>query len=406
MDVDSALTYEAINRKLQIEATLDSVFSDLGADVVFNGKKISVPDSCIMKVTSEKGARSQVMPIENPLTGPGRFGTDQPMMGYERQRTLQFMKIYYNEYSQGVLGEKWGMNFNDLQIFQYFAGEQPALSKWFAEDEDKQYHEALLETYSYVLEGTGTALTQTLNSNIYVANTEFGSQPAYSYVPGTYRTNVNTALAAADTGTNGINANLDLDQLIYIDYHAELNKKITPVMIGGQKTYICILPANQLAKLNAQLNSTVFTNKQDLSPQEQNFSGVVGRVGNLLIVRDPRYPTLTCTNNYGNNTHTIEYVEPGNDDNRNKSAYNAASNASWDIGFLLGARAIVDWTVTPLHFEMEETEYGKIYGKSAFAERGIQLGSVYDTDTASNQNIKNFGSMALFFSATSLVTTA
>lgn len=406
MDVDTALTYEAINRKLQIEATLDSIFSDVGADVVFTGKKISVPDACIMKVSSEKGARSQVMPLENPLTGVARYGTDQPQMGYERQRTMMFMKIYYNEYSQGVLGEKWGMNHNDLQIFNYYAGEQPSLSKWFAEDEDRQYHEALLETYSYVLEGTGTALTQTYNSNIYVANTELGSMPAYNYTAATYRTNINTALAAADTGTNGVNANLDLDQLIYIDFYAENYKKIKPVMIGGQKTYICILPANQLAKLNAQLNSTVFTNKQDLSPMEQNMSGVVGRVGNLLIVKDPRYPTVTCTNSYANNTHTVEYVQPGNQDSRNKSAYNAASNASWDVGFILGQGALVDWTVTPLHFEMEETEYGKVYGKAAFAERGIQLGSVYDTDTASNQNIKNFGSMALFFSATSLVSVA
>lgn len=406
MDVDTALTYEAINRKLQIEATFDSVFSDVGSDVSFCGKKISIPENVIMRVSSEKGARSQVMPIENPLTGPGRFGTDQAQMGYERQRTLQFMKIYYNEYSQGVIGERWGMNYNDLQIFQYFAGEQPALSKWFAEDEDKQYHEALLETYSYVLEGAGTALTQTYNSNIYVANTEFGSMPAYSYTPATYRTNINTALAAADTGTNGVNANLDLDQLIYIDYYAQNYKKLKCVMVGGQKTLICLLPVNQLAKLEAALNSNVFTNKADLTPAEQNFNGVIGRVGSLLIIKDQRYPTVTCTNSYGDNTHTVEYVEPGNDDNRNKSAYNSASNAAWDIGFVLGQGAIVDWTVTPLHFEMEETDYGKVYGKSAFAERGIQLGNVWDTDTASNQNIKNFGSMTLFFTATSLVTTA
>ena len=80
--------------------------------------------------------------------------------------------------------------------------------------------------------------------------------------------------------------------------------------------------------------------------------------------------------------------------------------ALYIVGFLLGAGAIVDWMVTPLHFGMEETEYGKVYGKAAFCERGIQLGSVYDTDTASNLNKKNFGSMALFFTAASIVQTA
>lgn len=406
MDVDTALTYEAINRKLQIESTLDSVFSDVGADVVFNGKKVSIPESCIMRVSSEKGARSQVMPIENPLTGPGQVGSNLSMMGYERQRTLQFMKIYYNEYAQGVLGEKYGMNYNDLQIFQYYAGEQPALSKWFAEDEDKQYHEALLETYSYVLEATGTSLKQNYNSNVFVANTEFGSMPAWSATPATYRGNINTALAAADTGTNGVNANLDLDQLIYIDYYAENYKRIQPVMVGGKKTYVCLVPVNQLAKMKAQLTSTLFTNLADLSPEEKSFTNVFGRVGNLLLIEDQRYPTVTCTNNYGDATHVVEYVEPGNDDSRNKAAYNAASNASWDIMLLMGKGALVDWTVTPLHYEMEETEYGRIYGKAAFAERGIQLGNTWDTDTAGNGNLKNYGSMAIFLSATSLVQTA
>ena len=74
MDVDTALTMKAINRKLQIESTLDEVFLDIGAEVVFTGQKVSIPDSVVMKVTSEKGARYQVMPMMNPLAGPGVAG--------------------------------------------------------------------------------------------------------------------------------------------------------------------------------------------------------------------------------------------------------------------------------------------------------------------------------------------
>lgn len=409
MDVSTGLTYEAINRKLQIESTLDSVFVDLGSDVVFTGKKVSIPDAMVMRVTSEKGARTQVMPIENPLAGVARYGTDQPQQGFERQRTLEYMKIYYNEYSQGIMGETFGMNYNDFQIFNYYAGEQPALSKWFAEDEDRQYHEALLETYSYVLEGTGTALTQTYNSNCYVANTEFANQPTYSNTPATFRTNINTALAAADTGTNGVNANIDLDFLLGLSYYAENEKRIKPITIGGQPSYVVLLPAPQYHKLlqvnNGQLGS-VWTQVTALSDEEQKFPGIVGRVMNLVIIKDPRYPTVEATANYGNATHSVVYVQPGNYDLRNKTVYDAASNAAWDIGFLCGAGAIVDWLVTPLHFGMEQTEYGKKYGKAAFCERGVQLGNVFDTDTASNLNKKNFGSMALWFTASSIVQTA
>jgi hypothetical protein len=409
MDVDTGLTYDAINRKLEIEATLDSVFIDVGAEVIFTGKKISIPDACIMKVSSEKGARTQVMPIENPLAGPGRGGTDEPQQGYERARTLEYMKIYYNEYSNGVAGETFGMNYNDLQVFNYYAGEQPSLSKWFAEDTDKQYHEALLETYAWPLEKTGTALTQGYNNNIYVANTEYANQPTYSNTGATHRTNMNTAFAAADTGTNGVNANIDLDFLLGLSYYAENEKRIKPVTIGGQPSYIVLLPAPQYHKL-LQVNSgqlgSVWTQVTALSDEEQKFPGIVGRVMNLVIIKDPRYPTLECTASYGDTTHSVIYLEPGNYDLRNKSVYASDSNAAWDVGFLLGAGAIVDWTVTPLHFGMEQTEYGKKYGKSAFIERGIQLGNTYDTDTASNLNKKNFGSMALFFTASTVIATA
>jgi len=408
MDVNEGLTYELINRKLQLETVLDSVFEDLGAEVVFTGKKVAIPDACVIKLSGGGGARTQVMPLINPMVGPARIGTDQDLSGYERQATLQYMKVYYNEYCYGAIGEKFGMNFNDLQVFNYYAEVQPGISRWYKEDLDRQYHEALLETYSYILEGTGTALTQNYNKNWYVANTEIGSQPVYSATPATYRANLNTAFAAADTGTNGINANIDLDYLLGLDYYAQNSKKINPVTIGGKKSYVVLLPSTQYHKLlqvnNGQLGS-VWQNVTQLTAEEQNFPGIVGRVKSLVIIEDQRYPTLKCTNSYGDATHTVEYVNPGNQDSRNFSVYVDSSNAAWDIGFLMGAGAVVDWTVTPQHFEMDVGPYGKRYGKGVFCERGIQLGSTYDIDTVGNA-LKNFGSIVLAFTATSIVTTA
>ena len=408
MDV-TALRLQAIDKKLQVESTLGSVFVNLGTDVVFNGKKVAIPDACVVRMSSiEKGARSQVMPIENPLAGPGRGGTAEPQQGYERTVTLEYMKIYYNEYSQGVMGETWGMNFNDLQLINYYQNEQPRLSKWFAEDEDKQYHEALLQRYSWVLEKTGTELTKAFNPNWFIANTEFASQPVYSNTAATFAANINNAFEAAASGTNGVNANISLDYLLALSYYAENQKRIKPVMIGGKPSYLVLLPAPQYHKLmqvnNGQLGS-IWQNVTSLTSEEQNFPGIIGRVLNLVIVADPRYPTITCTNNYANDTFSVAYVEPGNYDVRNKTVYNVNSNVAWDIGFLMGAGAIIDWTVTPLHFAKTETEYGKIYGKAAFCERGIQMG-VYDTDTASNLNAKQFSSIVLAFTGSTIVSVA
>jgi hypothetical protein len=181
------------------------------------------------------------------------------------------------------------------------------------------------------------------------------------------------------------------------------------VTIGGKQSYICLLPSSQYYRLlrvtNGQLGS-VWTKVSALTDMEQKFPGILGRVMSLVLVEDTRYPTITAANSYSpSTTLTTEYVNPGNSDSRNKSVYNESSNASWDIGFLMGAGAIVDWTAKPLHFEMEKTEYGKKYGKAAFTERGIQLGARYDLDTAGN-GLKNFGSIVLAFTAASNSITA
>lgn len=414
-DVASGLQLDIIQRKLQLEATLDEVFLDIGSDVVFTGKKVALPGTCIMRLSSgnDKGARTQVIPIENPATGPGvsTFGTD--MRGNERSTTLQYMKVYYNEYAYGLVGETFGVNYNDLQVFQYYGQEQPKISRWFAEDEGKQYRQALLERVSWPLEATPTSIirgtTVGYNPNWFIANTEFGSQPVYDDTPATFRANITNAFAAAATGTSGVNANIDLDYLLHLDNYAQNQKRIRPVMIGGKKSYVVLLPTSQYYKLlslyNGQLGS-VWQNVTQLSSEEQNFPGIVGRVKSLVIIEDQRYPTITCANNYANATHNVQYVNPGNDDSRNKSVYAVDSNASWDIGFLMGDAAIVDWTVTPLQFRVQEEEYGKRYGKSAFVERGIQLGATFDTDTVSNKNLKNFGSIVLAFTSPSSVSVA
>lgn len=408
MDVDTGLKYDAIQRKLQIESTLGEIFLDLGSDVVEVGQKVMVPDSCIMRITSEKGARTQTMPLENPLAGVARIGT-QAQQGYERQTTLEYMQIHYTEYSQAVIEEHWGMNYNDLTLYNFYAGNQPRLSKWFAEDEGQQYREALLERYSSKLvastSGTAVASATEYNNNWFIANTDFGAQPTYSSTDATHITNIDTALQNAATGTSGVNANIDLNYLINLNHYAETEKRIKPVTIGGQPTYVVLIPAPQFHKL-LQTNSgqlgEVWENVSALTKEEQAFPGVVGRVMSLLIVKDTRYPELTS--DYAG-THTIQYVQPGNTDGRTKSVYNGTTNIAWDIGFLMGQAAIIDWMVTPLHFESESTEYGKITGSGAFTERGINLG-VYDTDTATNLNIKNFGSIVLAFTSTNIVTTA
>lgn len=435
MDVDSALILNAINKKLQIESTLDDIFVDVGADVVFVGKKINVPDAVVMRLkTGTVGEHTQILPMLHPLTGPGRGGVSEAQQGYERGMMMKYMQVFYNEYSQGVAGEEWGVAYNQVQLFDLYGQIQPILSKWFKEDLGRQYREAALLTYAWPLTKAGvtnmtTGKTQHWNPNWYIANLADGDQPAYSSTLNTMTGYIATAMQAADTGTAGVNANIDLDYLLALENYAANTKRITPLTIGGRKSYIVLLPSSQYYKLlstnNGQLGS-IWENVSALSSEEQNFPGIVGRVRSLVIVEDQRYPTLEfngsggaadyaqttiattgpgATASDGASEVSVEFVAPGNEDNRNKTVYDSTSNAAWSIGSLFGAPAIVDWDYTSLHFETEKTEYGKKYGKAAFCERGIQL-ALYKDDATADSYVANFGSIVLAFTNANVATTA
>lgn len=405
MDVETGLKYELLNRKLQVESTLDSVFEDVGTDVVFTGRKMALPDACVLRISGGKteGARTQIMPMIHPLVGQAEYGTNSVQEGKERQTTMSYMKIYYNEYSYGVAYEHWGMNYNELQALGYYNELQPAMSKWYKEDADRQYHEALLEGCGYVLTGAGTGLTKNYNKNFYIPNTEWDDQPEFSTTAATYLGNINNALQAAATGSYGVNANIDLDYFGALELYASQIKRITPVTIGGKPSYVMLLPSSQylvLKRLSDGKLGDFWAKTYNHSSEEMNLPGYIGRIGSIVVIEDMRYPTITC--DYVNGTHSVEYVNPGNQDSRNKAVYDAASNASWDVGSLMGAGAIIDWTVTPQHFETAADGYKKKSGKAVFCERGIQT-AYWDTDTITNNNKKNFSSITLLFSAPSLV---
>lgn len=173
MDVDTGLTLEAINRKLQIESTLDDIFSANMANVVATGKgAIQVPNAIYMQLESPAtGTRTVTVPMRKPLKGAPRQGNAEQQKGYERPFEMQYSKFYYNEYSYAVAGSEWGVDFNDVNVFGLFKEIQPAISKYFGEVNGKWAREAILRKYSEPLTKAPVSLSQHWNKNWFVANT-------------------------------------------------------------------------------------------------------------------------------------------------------------------------------------------------------------------------------------------
>jgi hypothetical protein len=405
----TALQLDAKNTTLTFRATLSDVFVASMGNVVknHNSDEFTLPDTMCMKMTAPNGAKTMSMTVADPLRGATRAGDDQ-QSGFEIGQRMRYMLAHYNEYSQAVSTTTRGVEHNTIQgQFKLYDYAQPQLSKYFQEIDGRQFRQSSLETYSSELI-KDRGLNKHWNPNVFIANVDPGSQPAYDSTLQAYTASITDAMAGAATGTNGVNANVSIEYLDALQDHAETNLRIEPLMTGGGETYIVVLPSNQVAKLTSLVGvlGEMWQRKTALTTDELTYPGVIGRYKKLLIVSDSRYATLEAVYTSSSEAMAVTYVEPGNEDTRNKTVYTTATNQAWSIGGLYGSKAFLDWTVRDLHYAEEEAEYKKYKGIGAFTERGIQLALIRtDPSTVGAPDyVENQSSIALFFTNTSIMT--
>ena len=102
MGVEAELKLKAINKKLEIESTLDDIFEQLGSNIVSTGQNVAVPNSIYMKLEAvPTGARQVTIPLLMDLTGPATIGAKTPI-GSEASQNLKRATFFYDEYSYAV----------------------------------------------------------------------------------------------------------------------------------------------------------------------------------------------------------------------------------------------------------------------------------------------------------------
>lgn len=408
MNVEAELKIRAISKKLQMESVLDDIFEDLGSDVVgVEGKNLSIPDAIFLKLEGlATGTRQITVPVLMTLSGAPTIGPKTPI-GAEAKQNLKYATFKYEEYSYAVASEEWGTLSNDMAAYGVFAMIQPQISLYMKELRGERIREALLLTHCSILTGaTSPVETAKWNKNWFVANTDIGAQPTYNATVAGFTENIGDVLEASTTTAGGAEANISLGYLRALDHYATNYLKIEPIMIGGKKTYVVLVPSSQVFKLASteegqlgEFHKGVYRKNED----EMCYKGVIDRVGSLLLVEDQRYPTLTQTGTDGAWVLTPNFLKPGDVDNRNKAVYNSTSNKSFDIGFLLGKGAVAEMEVRGLHFETESQHYGRDRGTGAFGESGISLVE-YDLDAGSQDDTsrENWGSVVLAMSTPSI----
>jgi hypothetical protein len=408
--VDAGLKYDALQKKLQMESLAGDIFEQLSSDLTVEaGDAMDVPNSVFLKLDAvETGARTVTIPLLMALTGAPTIGAGTPI-GNEETQNLKYATFYYQEYSYAVASTAWGKLYNEMGMYGVFEKIQPQISTYMKELDGERKREALLQTHCSVLTTTptvgGGAAIQTAewNKNWFVANADISEQPVWDNTAASFTEAIGDALNAGGgaDAASGVAANASLNYLLALEYYVVNYLRIDPIQIGGQDTYVTLLPATQVAILkrnDAGKLGEIYTSMVRKDEDVMEYTGAIGRVGKLLLVEDQRYPTLTVGGVDGSWTLTPQYLKPGNTDARAKAQYDTGA-LNWDIGFLMGKAAICEWKVKDLHFETEKQNYGYNKGTGVFGESGISIVQ-YDTDegfggTAGSDYRENFGSVVL-----------
>lgn len=408
----AALQIKAYNTKLRTESILNDVFEKLSAVIDYSEKGANVPDAIFLKLEKAvTGAHSITLPLVMRLSGAPTYG-NTVLIGQEESLVLRHMTVYYNLIRKAVATEQYGVNANDVSAYDLYGQIGPLMVDYFAELRGKRIREASMLTIASELVEAPISLKHKFNSNIFVPNTALGGMPVYDTLASTEATSaaypysnamsdnsggrIDDIYRVLGNATNGFaspeRAILTIESLLALDYHCVENLKHEPIMIGGQATLVFAIPSTQMIKLLNPAGDPATTGGRNigwiwkevsaLQKIEQMIPGAYCRVRHLLLVEDTRYATLTVGGSLGAATLTPGFLQPGNNDGRNRAPYSAASNRVFDVGCVYAKGGIVEWIVQPLKYATEAYDYEMIKGKGAYQCAGIQLVQ-YNVDPSS-----------------------
>ena len=432
----NGLTAKAYNKRLNEESVLGSVWDKLQGMVTvdaLNKNLDSIPENIIfMKIETKLQGEipnSIQLGMERPYNEAPRLGSAEAMLGQEENRRWKELTVYYNEIKKSFKFFGWGINANDQDFYgKVMKKVSPGAIKYFAELRDQRIHEALILTKEKALTKTPVSASQQFNPNIFIPNTDLGNMPSYDAdattvsgagtypfsdsMIGDYPEHIGDRLyAATNSGANPAYAYLNVESLLALDYHCAQTLKMPTINIGGTNCRILVLPSSQATRLCNPANTgslgALWQEVANLNTEIQSLPGIMGKVRELLIVENQRFPTITLGGSDGSWTLQPGYMYPGNNDGRNSTTWSNTSgdlNYVFDVGYVLGPNAMVEWVANPLQYNLKETtEYGQIQGQGAYTNAGIQL-CVYDEDTETDTSYYQNSSCLVLMTKPQLVT--
>jgi hypothetical protein len=380
---------------LQAEPLFASPFLTQAIDVG-KDKKTKLPtDKLVMDVMpGEKAARDIVHQFITSLSGTGKFGNAQRVLGSEETLALKYAKFYANDWAHGVSGESYGVDFRELSQTQIYNYCKPLLAQWRGELIGLQARTALTVGRSDELAVAPISLAQPLNGNTYVAGLASSSQPSYDSTLATYENNVGTLLGTGVDSTMILNVSNILDMADYWN-----DKYLKHFEWNGNCLYILACHPDEFRRLHKPSETDSWASYwkdaaaiQDLDKVIPGASIVIG--DQVVIVRDRRAPTLTLGGSASDYSFTFGYMKMGRNDTRTTGR---VTNLNFNVNMLLGPGCLAKYEPEKPHYEEQKDEYGKYYGVGYFGACSYQL-PIYDIDTPTDTSAQQETSALVFTS--------
>jgi hypothetical protein len=406
----------AWEEKLRRASVRPSVWTQLKTAVKMVNGVINIEKAGIFLEISKSpdSGQSCRVAMRKPLRKAPIYGNANTILGNEDEADLLWTELYYNEIKKGVKYNRWGYDFNDTKYLDWVAAYADDITEFMAENRDVRIHQALTLTYAEELTYAPVSASQQFNKNWIIPNLSESSYPSWDltaltvtngsldsdnyYSSRTYSgattfvENIAAALLAA-SGTGATpKATLTVDFLSQLRKYVMNDTLIEPVMLDGKNTWIFLVASEVWSwSINPNNSGSIANEFQVQSeykdPERMTLIGEIGRVfEHFLFIENYRAPTLTVGGSAGSYTLQVNYVQPGDNDDRNKSAWSNTSGSTnyvFDLCYVIGKNALAEYVVDPLNTDLyEQTEYKRIEGRAAYLGSGLQL-VTWDKDSGS-----------------------
>jgi len=366
------------DKKLRRQALPADIYTALSG--LYNTVKKSIPNAIYMMVEDVVTSDSTraVITLKKPLQQGGVYG-NAVAIGNEERPVTKAVTIYRNNCRKVVTTPGYGVRKLDSAYLRLYEEHIDDLATWNKEEEGLEIRQAFMERYGETLQfgDTAAAAVRNFNPNIAVCGLPIRTwKPVFSTNVATYTTNIVNAIVAAGGGSILPTVNQTLNQPNLSNMSNEALARRIPTInipgLPGGNGYVFTYSELQATYLGdpawSQRNlGDLYTKITDLPDKVQNWPGVQGAYKDLLLVVDPRQPTLNPTGSSAPFGLSAGYMWPGDIDLRYRDDRDVC-----DTTFLHGKGSLVNWQAEKLHHIQQTDDYGAIVGHGTARVYGVQ----------------------------------